>query len=88
MELLVATWTLRIALFAALAVGGASYAGGTSAIVSVDRAMAAAGLASTRAAAPPHILRKSARVISETPCSPSNERRSGAAVRLHRFGLA
>jgi hypothetical protein len=44
MELMVASWTIRIALFAALAVGAASYAGGTSAIVSVDRGMAAAVL--------------------------------------------
>ncbi len=44
MELLVAAWTIRIALIAALAVGGASYAGGASPITSVDRAMAAAVL--------------------------------------------
>jgi len=44
MELLVATWTLRVAVVAALAVGGASYSAGTPAIESVDRAMAAAVL--------------------------------------------
>jgi len=44
MELLVASWTIRIAIIAALAVGGASYLGGTSAITAVDRAMAAAVL--------------------------------------------
>jgi hypothetical protein len=42
MELLVATWTLRIAIVAALAVGGVSHFAGTPAIESVDRAMAAA----------------------------------------------
>jgi uncharacterized membrane protein YccC len=42
MDLLVATWTLRIAVVAALAVGGVSYSVGTPAIEAVDRAMAAA----------------------------------------------
>ena len=42
MELLVATWTLRIAVVAALAVGGASYYGGTPLIESVDRALVVA----------------------------------------------
>ena len=44
MELLVATWTLRIAIVAALAVGGASYSAGAPAVDSVDRGMAAAVL--------------------------------------------
>ena len=44
MELFVATWTLRVAIVAALAVGGASYSAGTSVVESVDRAMAAAVL--------------------------------------------
>ena len=42
MELLVATWTIRIAIVAALAVGGASYQAGTPAIDCVDRALVAA----------------------------------------------
>jgi hypothetical protein len=42
MELLVATWTLRIAVVAALAVGGASYQSGAPAIDCVDRALGAA----------------------------------------------
>jgi hypothetical protein len=42
MELLVATWTLRIAIVAALAVGGASYQAGSAAIDCVDRALAVA----------------------------------------------
>jgi hypothetical protein len=42
MQLLVATWTLRIAILAALAVGGVSYQAGASAIDCVDRALAAA----------------------------------------------
>ena len=42
MQLLVATWTLRIAIVAALAVGGVSYQSGASAIDCVDRALAAA----------------------------------------------
>jgi hypothetical protein len=42
MELLVATWTLRIAIVAALAVGGASYQAGSPAIDCVDRALAVA----------------------------------------------
>ncbi len=42
MPLLVASWTLRLAILAALAVGGASYAAGASAIDSVDRALGAA----------------------------------------------
>lgn len=42
MELLVATWTLRLALVAAAAVGGISYSAGTPAVESVDRAIAAA----------------------------------------------
>ncbi|MGA3030970.1 MAG: hypothetical protein ABSE58_09585 [Candidatus Limnocylindrales bacterium] len=42
MQLLVATWTLRIAIVAALAVGGVSYQAGASAIDCVDRALAAA----------------------------------------------
>jgi hypothetical protein len=42
MDLLIATWTLRIAVVAALAVGGASYQSGASAIDCVDRALAAA----------------------------------------------
>ena len=42
MQLLVATWTLRIALVAAFAVGGVSYQAGASAIDCVDRALAAA----------------------------------------------
>jgi hypothetical protein len=44
MELLVATWTLRIAIVAAFAVGGASYSAGAPAVDSVDRGMAAAVL--------------------------------------------
>lgn len=42
MELLVATWTLRVAIAAALAVGGVSISVGTPVIDSIDRAMAAA----------------------------------------------
>jgi len=42
MELLVATWTIRIAIVAALAVGGASYQAGAPAIDCVDRALVAA----------------------------------------------
>jgi hypothetical protein len=42
MELLIATWTLRIAVVAALAVGGVSYQAGGSAIDCVDRALATA----------------------------------------------
>lgn len=42
MELLVATWTLRIAIVAALAVGGASYQAGATAVDCVDRALATA----------------------------------------------
>jgi hypothetical protein len=42
MQLLVATWTLRIAIVAAFAVGGVSYQAGASAIDCVDRALAAA----------------------------------------------
>lgn len=44
MELFVATWTLRVAIVAALAVGGASYSAGTPVVEAVDRAMAAAVL--------------------------------------------
>ena len=44
MELLVATWTLRIAIVAALAVGGASMSAGTPVIDAVDRGLAAAVL--------------------------------------------
>jgi len=42
MELLIATWTLRIAVLAALAVGGASMSAGTPVVDSVDRGIAAA----------------------------------------------
>jgi hypothetical protein len=42
MELFIATWTLRIAVIAALAVGGVSYQAGGSAIDCVDRALATA----------------------------------------------
>jgi hypothetical protein len=42
MELLVATWTLRVAIVAALAVGVASYGSGATLIDCVDRAMFAA----------------------------------------------
>jgi hypothetical protein len=42
MDLLIATWTLRFSIVAALAVGGASYSAGTPVVESVDRAMAAA----------------------------------------------
>lgn len=42
MELLVATWTLRIAIVAALAVGGVSFQAGMPAIDCVDRALAVA----------------------------------------------
>jgi hypothetical protein len=42
MELLVATWTLRIAIVAALAVGGVSYEAGGSPVDCVDRALAVA----------------------------------------------
>ena len=42
MQLLVATWTLRIAIVAALAVGGVSYQAGVPVIDCVDRALAAA----------------------------------------------
>ncbi len=42
MQLFVATWTLRIAIAAALAVGLVSYQAGASAIDCADRALAAA----------------------------------------------
>ena len=42
MELLVATWTLRVAIVAAAAVGFASYQAGAGLIDCVDRAMFAA----------------------------------------------
>jgi hypothetical protein len=42
MELLIATWTLRIAIVAALAVGGVSYQAGAPAVDCVDRALAVA----------------------------------------------
>lgn len=42
MEMLVATWTLRLAIVAALAVGGASFGSGASAVDSVDRALGVA----------------------------------------------
>ncbi len=42
MELLVATWTLRLAVVAALAVGGVSYSVGAPAIDCVDRGLAVA----------------------------------------------
>jgi hypothetical protein len=42
MELLIATWTLRIAVIAALAVGGASLQSGAPAVDCVDRALAVA----------------------------------------------
>jgi hypothetical protein len=44
MELLVATWTLRVAVVAALAVGGASMSAGAPVVDSVDRGIAAAVL--------------------------------------------
>lgn len=42
MELLIATWTLRLAIIAALAVGAASYESGASAVDAVDRALGVA----------------------------------------------
>ncbi len=42
MQLLVATWTLRIAIVAALAIGGVSYQAGAPMVDCVDRALAAA----------------------------------------------
>jgi hypothetical protein len=42
MELLVATWTMRLAIVAALAVGYVSYQAGASTLDCVDRALAAA----------------------------------------------
>lgn len=42
MELLVATWTLRLALVGALAVGGLSVSAGTPLVESIDRAAIAA----------------------------------------------
>ncbi len=42
MELLVATWTMRVAIVAALAVGFVSYQAGAATIDCVDRALAAA----------------------------------------------
>jgi hypothetical protein len=42
MDLLIATWTLRVAVVAALAVGGASISAGTPVVESVDRGLAAA----------------------------------------------
>jgi hypothetical protein len=42
MDLLIATWTLRISIIAALAVGVASYSAGAPVVAGVDRAMAAA----------------------------------------------
>ena len=44
MELLVATWTLRVAIVAAVAVSGASITAGTPVVDSVDRGLAAAVL--------------------------------------------
>ncbi len=42
MELLVATWTMRVAIVAALAVGYVSYAAGAATLDCVNRALAAA----------------------------------------------
>lgn len=42
MELLVATWTMRVAIVAAMAVGYVSYQAGASTLDCVDRALAAA----------------------------------------------
>jgi hypothetical protein len=42
MDLLIATWTLRVSIIAALAVGVASYSAGAPVVACVDRAMAAA----------------------------------------------
>lgn len=42
MDLLIATWALRVAVVAALAVGGASYQAGTPVVECVDRALLAA----------------------------------------------
>jgi hypothetical protein len=42
MQLMVATWTLRLAIVAALAVGGASYQSGASGVDAVDRALVVA----------------------------------------------
>jgi hypothetical protein len=42
MELLVATWTLRVAVLAACAVGAASISAGTPVVDSVDRGIAVA----------------------------------------------
>jgi hypothetical protein len=42
MELLVATWTLRVAIVAALAVAGASISAGTPVVTAVDRGILAA----------------------------------------------
>ena len=42
MDLFIATWTLRIAIVAALAVGGASYESGAPMMDCVDRALAVA----------------------------------------------
>jgi hypothetical protein len=42
MELFIATWTLRLSIVAALAVGGVSYQAGAPAVDCVDRALAAA----------------------------------------------
>jgi hypothetical protein len=42
MELLVATWTMRVAIVAALAVGYVSYEAGAATLDCVDRALAAA----------------------------------------------
>jgi hypothetical protein len=42
MELFVATWTMRVAIVAALAVGFVSYEAGAATIDCVDRALAAA----------------------------------------------
>jgi hypothetical protein len=44
MNLLIATWTLRFSIVAALAVGGASYSAGAPAVECMDRALAAAVL--------------------------------------------
>jgi hypothetical protein len=42
MELFIATWTLRVSIVAALAVGGVSYQAGAPAVDCVDRALAVA----------------------------------------------
>jgi hypothetical protein len=94
MELLVATWTMRIAIVAAAAVGFVSYQAGAASIDCVDRALASA-VAFTLAGRwligwlePPEkkMLRmriKRAKKRSKSGKPPSQERRAEANARAN-----